>query len=450
MRKELTKGSVLVNLLRFSLPLIIMNLLQAFYNTADMAIAGHFVGSVGMTAINTSGQITNIILMLIIGFSNGVTIVTGQLLGAGKEKEIKGFLVNMMVLFGALAIGVTILCNVFAVPLLHLVNMPEASFADALSYLRICLAGTLFIYLYNTVAAMLKGVGDSVHPMMVMILSTAMNVVLDFLFMGPLDMGVKGAALATILSQIVSFFAIFFLAVLKTEFVSLQMKNIRIEREKVQMVFKVGLPQACQFSATQISFLIILAMVNSYGVIAAAAVGAVNRVATFAQLPGQALNVGVLTTTAQNLPLQNYKRILKSMLYAILIALGIAAVFCCISVVRPEVLLGIFTNEQEVITVGTLYLILVSVGTVIESLIYTMTGVVSGAGYTTITMVGALTAAFGRIIIALILQNVTSLGLYSIGVAAIISPVIPVLIMLITILSGKWKISRIQKELDYL
>lgn len=448
MKRDLTSGAIFGNLLRFSLPLIIMNLLQAFYNTADMAIAGHFVGSAGMTAINTSGQITNIILMLVIGFSNGITIVTGQLLGSGKSGEIREFLANMMAVFGVLAVGVTILCNVFAVPLLRIVNMPEASFADALGYLRICLAGTLFIYLYNTVAAMLKGVGNSFYPMMVMILSTVMNVGLDFLFMGPLDMGVKGAALATILSQIVSFLSILFLAAFRTEFLSLQIKTMRLEKEKIQMVFKVGLPQACQFSATQVSFLIVLAMVNNYGVVAAAAVGAVNRVATFAQLPGQALNVGVLTTTAQNLPLQNYRRILRSMFYAILTAMGIAAVFCLLSVICPETLLGIFTSEQEVIAVGTLYLILVSVGTVIESLIYTMTGVVSGAGYTTITMVGALSAAFGRIVIALILQYTTEIGLYSIGVAAILSPIIPVVVMLATLISGKWKISRIQKELN--
>lgn len=410
MKKDLTKGPVFGNLVKFSLPLIIMNLLQAFYNMADMAIAGHFIGSTGMTAINTSGQITNIILMLMIGFSNGITIVTGQLFGSGKAKELRGFLMNMLLFFTVLAVGISIICNVLAVPLLNLVNMPEASFAEALGYLRICLAGTLFIYVYNTIAAVLKGIGDSFHPMIVMIISTVMNILLDFLFMGPLRMGTEGAALATVLSQAASCIIIFSFAAAKTEYLTLRLKGIRIEKAKIQMVFKVGLPQACQFSATQISMLIILAMVNGYGVIAAAAVGAVNRIATFAQLPGQALNAGVLTTTAQNLPLGNYKRILQSMLYAVVIAMAIAAAFCCMSVLCPEILLGIFTNEQEVIRAGILYLILVSAGTMIESLIYTMTGVVSGAGYTPVTMTGALLAAFGRIIIAVIIQYATDMG----------------------------------------
>lgn len=446
-KQDLTQGPIAGNLFRFSLPLILTNLLQAVYNVADMAIAGQFVGPTGIAAINTSGQITNIILMIVIGFSNGVGIVTGQLIGSGKAREIKYVLGSMMTFFAILAIAISLLTGCLSDSILHILNIPAEAFTDARNYLVVCLVGTVFIYLYNTMAAVLRSTGDSVHPLMFMTLSTVLNIALDFLFMGILPLGTAGAALATITAQAFSMTLTLFYFLKKTTYLTFKKETFKIHRNHLKMVIKVGLPQACQFSATQFSLLIIAGMVNQYGVIAAAAVGASNKAGTFAQLPGQALNAGVLTTTAQNLPQKNYRRIIKSMFYAMALAIAISVVFLLLAIAVPDVILGIFTDDAHVVRTGSHYLLFISIGFVIENLIFTTTGVISGAGYTTITMAASLMAAAGRVVFAWILQTVTDLNVYSIGVAGILSPIIPVVIMIFSLASGFWKTSRIQNEL---
>ena len=445
---DLTEGPVFANLLRFSLPLITMNLLQAIYNIADMAIAGHLTNPEGMTAITTSGQITNIILVLIIGFSNGINIITGQFVGAGKEKGIKDIFQTTVPVFGLLAIFISLMIGLFSGPLLRLLNMPSAAFDYAKDYLLICLCGTIFIYLYNTMAAILRGMGNSFYPMLFVVISTVSNIILDYLLMGPMHMGVKGAALATIISQAASLIMIVLYFLKKTDYLKIKGLRFHIQPQIIKMLVKVGLPQACQFSATQISLLLVSGMVNTYGVLAAAAVGASNKAGTFAQLPGQALNTGVLTTTAQNLPKNNYKRILQSMLCALAIGLMISIGFSALAIFSPITVLGVFTSNSDVVSIGSLYLTLLSLGFIIENIIYATTGVVSGAGYTPITMTASMLAAAGRVIFSVILINTTALGIYSIGLAALIAPVIPVIIMIIVLLSGKWKTSRIQKEMS--
>ena len=448
--KNLTEGPVFGNLLRFSLPLIFTNVLQAVYNAADMAIAGHFTSPEGMTAISTGGQITTIILVLIMGFSNGINILTGQFVGAGKEKEIKGIVSTTVPLFGVAAIFISLIIAIFCSPLLRLLNMPSSAFNFAKEYLLICMCGTVFIHLYNTLAAVLRGIGDSFHPMLFMVISTITNIVLDYLFMGPLQLGIKGAALATITAQALSMIMVFVYVAKKTEYLTADVIRFRIHPQILKMLVKIGLPQACQFAATQVSLLLVVGMVNSYGEIAAAAVGASNRAGTFAQLPGQALSTGVLTAAAQNLPKRNYKRIIQSMFCALGIGSAISVCFSVVTIISPSTILGLFTPDSEVISAGALYLTLMSFGVVLENIIYETAGVISGAGYTTITMIASMLAAAGRVVFAVILQRVTSMGVYAIGVAAIAAPVIPVIIMVVTLCSGKWKISRVQKEMNAL
>ncbi|MBQ1286122.1 MAG: polysaccharide biosynthesis C-terminal domain-containing protein, partial [Lachnospiraceae bacterium] len=243
---DLTEGPVFANLLRFSLPLITMNLLQAIYNIADMAIAGHLTNPEGMTAITTSGQITNIILVLIIGFSNGINIITGQFVGAGKEKGIKDIFQTTVPVFGLLAIFISLMIGLFSGPLLRLLNMPSAAFDYAKDYLLICLCGTIFIYLYNTMAAILRGMGNSFYPMLFVVISTVSNIILDYLLMGPMHMGVKGAALATIISQAASLIMIVLYFLKKTDYLKIKGLRFHIQPQIIKMLVKVGLPQACQ------------------------------------------------------------------------------------------------------------------------------------------------------------------------------------------------------------
>ncbi|MCI6018672.1 MAG: MATE family efflux transporter [Clostridiales bacterium] len=447
---NLSEGPVFGNLIRFSFPLIFTNVLQAIYNVADMSITGHFTNPESMTAVNTSGQITMIVLMIIVGFSNGTNIVTGQLVGVEKTNDIKDVVQTTLPLFGLLAVIISILLGILSTPLLHLLNMPLDAFLYAKKYLLICLIGTIFVYIYNTLAAILRGLGDSLRPMIFMVISTVTNIVLDFVFMGIFGLGVTGAAIATVIAQCLSMVLIIIYFIKTTNYLSFKVTEWKNHSQIIKMVLKIGLPQACQFSATQLSLLLIAAMVNNYGVVAAAAVGACNKAGSFAQLPGQALNCGVLTATAQNLPKRNYRRIIQSMFCAMGLGIAISSGFCFIAFLSPATILNLFTTNTDVISAGTFYLTLMSIGFIFENIIYATTGIVSGAGYTPITMIAAMLSAIGRVIFAVILQETTDLGLYAISIASIVAPMIPVIIMIIVLTSGKWKISRIQAEIHSL
>ncbi len=443
---DLTRGSIGKNLFQFSMPLILINVLQAVYNVADMALAGHLVGTGGMAAINTSGQIMNIILVLTIGFSNGISIVTGQLVGAGQQSCVRTVIKTVVPCFAALAAVVSGAAACLCDPMLRILHIPPAVFAEAREYMLICLCGTIGVYLYNSLAGVLRGLGDSFHPMMFVCISTGTNIVLDYLLMGPLHMGVKGAALATVTAQWLSMALVFVYIKRNTEFLKRTAQNSGFDKTVLKMIVKIGLPQAFQFTATQFSILIIAGLVNTYGTVAAAAVGASNKAGTFAQLPGQALNAGVLTVTAQNLPKNNYSRILKSMFLAMGTGLVVSCIFFGVSAVRPSVILGIFSNDAEVLEMGRQYLVLMAAGCVTENIIYTSTGVVSGAGYTHITMAAAMLSALFRIIFALILQQATDLGVIGLGTAVVLAPVIPVIVMAAVLISGKWKKSALSEE----
>ncbi|MBR2562105.1 MAG: MATE family efflux transporter [Eubacterium sp.] len=447
--KDLTRGPVAGNLFCFSAPLILINVLQAVYNVADMAIAGHFTGASGITAISTGGQITNILLMLGLGLSNGCSIVTGQLVGSGHRTRLRELLLSILPIAGLAAAILSLGIGLFCHPILQALHVPAEAYSETRQYLLICLTGTVSIYLYNILASVLRGMGDSVHPMMFMTCSTVINIVLDYLFVGIFPFGVVGAAVATVLSQTCSMLLILLYMLRRTDLLRRGAEPFRFNRKLVLMVLKIGLPQAAQFASTQFSLLLVAGVVNSFGVIQAAAVGASNKAGTFAQLPGQALNAGILTTTAQNLPKQNYGRIKHSMVCAMLFGLIISGFFTLTAIVIPQGILGIFTDNTAVLAAGTEYLLLLSIGIMIENIVYATTGIVSGAGYTRITMAASMTSAVSRVYITYFLQE-QSFGVFSAGLAALIAPCIPVIIITFILLSGKWKVSAIQRELSAL
>ncbi len=276
--RDLTTGPMARKLYRFALPIIAINLLQAVYNVVDMAIVGRFLGSAGITAVTVGGQVVMIVLVIINAYSNAESMLVGQLVGADRKKEIPG-VVNTTLLFSiifaaALIVGII----VFANPLLRILDVPEEAFDGARSYLIIYMCGTFFVYIYNVLYGLLRGLGESIRPMIFALISICVNIVLDYLFVGVFSIGTGGAALATILAQALSMILIIIYVTRKIPVYQFVLKEFRIIRERLRELVKVGFPQMCQFVLTNISFLLVIALINGYGVQAAAAAGATNRI----------------------------------------------------------------------------------------------------------------------------------------------------------------------------
>lgn len=215
--------------------------------------------------------------------------------------------------------------------------------------------------------------------------------------------------------------------------------------DRLGQLIKVGFPQMCQFVLTNISFILISALINSYGVQAAAAAGAANKVYNFAILPGQAIMSAVITMTAQNLPTENYKRVRQGLGYGILLTVIIGVAFLSFCQLFPSQILGAFTTEIEVIAIGIPFMRILVFAFLLENVMFCFFGLLTGAGYTHITMICALTSAFlVRFAFSYILSQNTPLGFNGIALAYVLSPCLALSIAGLYILSGRWKRPRIK------
>ncbi len=442
-RRNLTVGNVALKTIGFAVPIIITNLLQALYNIADMAIVGQFTGPAGMSAVNIGGQVTMIILVFCLGVSNGGGILVSNLFGTGKKERIPRVTGTMLSLFFLMALIFMLVVFTLGVPILKGLDTPPEAFDGTRTYLFICMEGTIFIYFYNVLAAVLRGVGDSIRPMIFVAITVALNIGLDFLFVGPLHMDVAGAALATIISQFISMcMAIWY--VKRIGLFDFKPKSFRIDKTYLKLVLKIGVPQGLQFGLTNISFLLIMGFINPFGVAASAATGAVTKIGTFAVLPAQALMTALITVTAQNIPLKQHKRILQSMFVSMGISLIFTGLIFLLSHLIPGAMLGIFTTDPEVIAIGSEYLQILTISYMIESVMFCMYGVITGGGHTYYVFGCAILSAFIiRFTFSWIFTTATSMGLMGIGWAYVLAPACSGLAALIFLLTGKWKRNRV-------
>ena len=198
---DFTEGNVPKQLLRFATPLLLANLLQAVYNMADMVIVGRVMGSVGLSAVSVGGDVSGFLTFLAMGFSNAGQVIISQYIGAGQRKKVGGFVGTMFTFLTACSLVLSVICLIFRQGILGLMNTPAASWDEALAYSTVCIAGLFFIYGYNMVSAVLRGMGDSRHPFIFIALAAVMNIVLDIVLVWGLQMGAMGAAIATVFSQ---------------------------------------------------------------------------------------------------------------------------------------------------------------------------------------------------------------------------------------------------------
>lgn len=442
---DLTQGSVGKKVIRFAFPIILANLIQAIYGIVDMVTVGQFIGPSGMSAVSMGAQITTVVLVIVNGLSSGGTIISAQLTGHGKNKEVSYLFGTLLTFFAILAVIISAVVMLLARPLLRVINTPDAAFTQAVQYLLICMAGTIFVYAYNSMAALLRGVGNSKTPMIIVLTTVILNAFLDVLLVAVIPLGVVGAALATIICQFISVVMIWIYIKTKTDLFDFKLRSFHIHREYLKLVVKIGLPQAIQFAFASSSFVLMSSLVNIYGVDASAAAGAAAKVQTIANLPAQGMMAGLLTVTAQNLAIKEPKRVLKGMFTGMAFVTAISAVIFALCMLFPTSVFRIFTTEASVAKVGTAYLRCMAFSFIMESIMFSMFGVISGAGYTPVTMCCGILSGFAvRYCAAFVLSRVLELGFNGIGLAYLAGPVVSMIISFTFLLTGKWKTPKVQ------
>lgn len=351
------KGSISKNLIKFSLPYLLSCFLQTFYGLADLFIIGQFNGASSITAVSVGSQVMHMFTVIIVGLAVGSSVTISRLLGEKREKDIPYIIGNTSVFFLIFSIISSFLL-VMAIPLLlDLLSVPVEAIYETKQYLTVCFIGSIFIAGYNVISNIFRGLGDSKTPMYFVAVAGIVNIVLDYLFIGPWHLKAMGAAYATVLAQALSVVFAVVYAIRKMNFITLTKQHFYVQKKYLQELMKIGIPIALQDGFIQISFLVITVIANKRGVDVAAAVGIVEKVISFMFLVPSAMLSGVSTICAQNAGAGLHQRALKTLYMGIMISSGVGLIFCLISQLFASDILMLFAKEEEsVITMGQQYL----------------------------------------------------------------------------------------------
>ena len=356
-RNAITEGNLLGEMVRFSVPYLIACFLQNFYGLAALFIVGRFNDAASVTAVSVGSQMMHMLTVVIVGLAMGTTVSISYAVGAGKNKEAAKVIGNSILLFSTFAILLTILLMSSIRLILGALQTPPEAMGEAVSYLRICFGGILFITAYNLISSIFRGLGDTRRPMIFVALAGILNIGLDLLFIGAFRMGAFGAALATVISQGVS--VLIALLSLRRMHLALRLSkaDATYSRPVLGKVLSIGVPIALQDGFIQISFLVITMIANSRGVVIAASVGIVEKIISFLFLVPSAMLSTVSALAAQNAGAGYHERSRQVLRYGIRICLifGICIFLVCQIVPGPVVSLFVH-DEPEVVRYGAQYL----------------------------------------------------------------------------------------------
>lgn len=391
---DLIQGSVPKVLLRFAMPFLIANVLQALYGGADLFVVGQYDDAASVAGVAIGSQVMQTITGIILGLTTGTTILIAMGTGAKDDRKVAATIGTSVYFFTVTGIILTLVMVLFHRPIAALMHTPEEAMADTLHYILICSAGIPFIMGYNVVCGILRGLGDSKSPLYFVGLACIINIGADFLLVGGFGMRAAGAAIATVLSQGISFLtALWFLHRRGFHF-EFTRRDIRFHKDLSRRIVTLGAPIALQDALINVSFLIITVIVNQMGVIASASLGVVEKIIIFAMLPPTAMAAAVATMTAQNYGAGLIQRMSRCLYSGIGISLVFGVSVCVYSQFLPETLTGIFTNDPAVIEMAAGYLRGYSIDCVMVSFVFCINSYFSGQGNSWFPMIHSMIATF--------------------------------------------------------
>lgn len=429
--QSFTEGKILSPLVRFALPVLLALFLQAMYGAVDLLIVGQFGAASDVSAVSTGSQIMHSITVVIVGLSMGITILVGQKIGEKKPEEAGFAIGNGICLFGIAAAVITLAMLTAAAPLSVIMQAPPEAFSQTVAYVRICSAGTVFIVAYNVLGSIFRGIGDSKMPLMTVAIACALNIAGDLVFVAGFHMGVAGAALATVLAQAVS--VLLSLVIIRRRRLPFKFSRsmIRFDRARIWKILCLGAPIAFQDLLVSISFLVIIAIVNSLGLIASAGVGVAEKLCAFIMLVPSAYMQSMSAFVAQNIGAGEAGRAKKALLYGILSSLAAGIVMAYASFFYGDLMSGLFAREAPVIAAAADYLRAYSIDCLLTSFLFCFMGYFNGCGKTMFVMAQGIVGAFCiRIPVAYLVSRISGVSLFYIGLATPASTVVQIALCL--------------------
>ncbi len=440
--QDLTSGSVTRLLLVFAFPMLMSNLLQTVYNMVDMIVIGQFVGSVGLSAVSIGADVLHFLTFVGMGFANAGQVVLSQNIGAGNKDRIRGTIGTMFTLILGVSIVISVACLFFIDPILEAMNTPQEAFEYARQYGITCMAGLFFIYGYNMVSAILRGMGDSKHPFIIIAVAAVINLVLDLLFVAGFGMGPFGAALATVIGQAVSFiWAVIFLYRNRESFgFDFKPRSFIPDRDVLPGYVKLALPMCLQSAAIHFSMLFVNSYINSYGVVASAVTGIGNKLGSITAVVTNALSTAGSSMVGQNLGAGKYHRVPRIIGVSMVADLAFAAILSALTIFFPRAIFGIFNSDPEVLEMAMTYIpvaVLLYLGFALRSPFFAL---INGSGNAKLNLcVGLLDGVVCRIGLAILLGVTLGMGINGFWYGNALAGYMPFVIGGVFYASGKWK-----------
>lgn len=442
MVKDLTEGNVPKLLFIFAAPLFVSNALQAIYNIVDMIVVGQVIGGNGMSAVAIGGNVLSILNFIVMGFAGAGQIIIARAVGQKDSEAVKKTIGTMFTLLLSAAIAMSVICYFLREWLLQLVNTPPESYEYTMDYTLVCMAGLVFIYGYNIVSAIMRGMGDSKRPFMFVAIASVINIILDILFVAVLGMEVRGAALATVIGQGVSFiYAMWYFYMHKEAFgFDFKPESFVPDLNTVGKLSALGIPMAIQSAAITISMTVVAAWVNAFGVIYSACAGVLSKLNMLVGILTMSLTTAAGSMVGQNLGARKYKRIPQILFATTGCTFAIVVVYIAVLVLFPEMMMGLFTQDVAILASASIIIlpsVVNSFGAVTRSFGF---AIINGSGNSKLNLlVAIIDGMIARIALAYILGWKMEMGPQGFWLGDAIAGFVPFFIGLIYYMSGKWK-----------
>lgn len=384
---QITEGVIWKQLLFFFFPILLGTLFQQLYNTADAVIVGRFVGTQALAAVGGStGQMVNLIVGFFVGLSSGATVIIARYYGAKSKKDLNDTLHTAAALSVMGGIIITFIGIALTPFMLKLMNTPKDVIEGSTTYLRIYFAGIIFVFIYNVGSAILRAVGDSKRPLYFLIVCCFVNIFLDILMVVGLDMGVAGAALATVISQAVSAVLIIYALMKSKDMYCLKPKEIHFHKFLLLSIITIGLPAGIQSIMYNVSNMIIQTSLNDLGTNAMAAYTAFGKIDAIYWMISGAFSVAITTFIGQNYGAGKYQRMKKSVRICLLMDLIVSILVSVFLLSFGEYLLRMFTTDPEVIKIGMKIIQMIAPSYVLFIFIEILSSTLRGVGNVLIPM----------------------------------------------------------------
>lgn len=439
---NLTEGPILKALMLFAIPIILTNLVQQIYSIVDLIVIGHFVGNIGTVGVNTGGEMADLVAPIAMGFSSAGQIYIAQLYGAKQDEKIKKVVGTLLTFMFILSMGLGVVAIIFHTNILGILNCPSEAMQQATTYMIITALGYPFIFGYNAVVSILRGMGESKRPLLFVCIAAVVNIVLDLLLVAVFKMEAAGTAIATVASQLGAFLAAFYFMWKKRDKFDfkLSLSYFKMEKESLGVIVKLGIPQVTRTMFVRFGMLWCNSTANSYGMVVSTTNSVGNKLQKFLEVFIQGVDAASASMIGQNLGARKIERAKKTTLHTVSVALGFASLSALLCIFIPRQAFGIFTNDLEVIELGVIYLRIFIVHLFSSAITGSFQAMVTGSGFVELGFIlGLLDGVICKIGFSMLFIHVFGMGYIGLWWGVTCSRILNGCICIYYFLSRKWE-----------